>query len=1120
MPSGAGRQQRLLAAWAAVADPALPDELLDSGGLDDAERASRAELREAMLAGFAVQRAAAIPADMLDPADAAVLQGPLSQEIPISQGAGSGWTRCAEAASDLTGGDSGPPPPTAVSAHPADDPEALRACAERVEADGSSAAHEEMELFGQLSRECATLKETAQAAETAMAAQAAALREAHGTIANLVAERDAARGESEELRQLLLATRALGQAEGATRPADRAPWEVAAGAGPARALQRPSGSPRQHRKLVRMLESASGVLRIAKAAVAVAAERTEHASQQAECARALRHKVKHAHRKSNALQREARDAREAAAAEQRSTAAARADLSYMQELFPAPGPLPEQPYVYNAAKGRLGRGSYSPVVAVTDAQGVELAAKLLILRSREYLYLPGREAFAASLLSGFGNAAGLVDIVPAADIVGLPHGALTEAVEAHEPLPGELVHVEEGGQLVAAAVSGVVHDADVAVELRLLDGTSRRVPPRAIYRHSAETHVLGLIMPLFSSGTLHDMARCTPPETARMLCDIGGALRRLKFFGLAHCDLHTKNIFVRRHDGVVRFALGDFGRAAPSSMALIDVDAWSLILCGACTTGMVVTWDNDSEGCIPASKWLDPDHVVFGRIVRWYAGLAQQTGSAEVIDAMLNTLDGVMVRTQDGECDDPYAPLDRLRSTTFAQHPKRWALRPPQRQDPLRAGDRVRARESEGEQWRHGTVTAAGVAATKVRLDGEFKPRVFRLVELSGNLSAGAAVRICHTPAGPWKAGTVHLMVGNRPKVMANGARAAAFFNYVEPVSAGGLGVGDEARVRHSTKEQWRTGAVVAVCNGKARVQLHNPEPGGAPVVHAFKYIEKRRGEDQRARSPQGKKGDSVAGKGKHKVPRPREVAAVADAAVVEDPQCGPGTARESRPPRSPVRRRSRPPADIHGSPVAAAVTGTFFTEGLEVSPEAGPDGAVGSTVLSDEPPPEGGCWVDRGEATATPAGERLPHPPQGPERPHPPQDPNKDRSEALLDADWEHRRRMRESFLEGRDGDAPLEQLPRWLADSHVGDTECAADELLHAFRRGQTARDATRSVPRELSDDPALPSAERLRRERLRTKFLEGRRVMKERMAAFEQLLPDGDSAEGCGTKGDTLA
>eukprot|EP01065_Artemidia_motanka_P028942 TRINITY_DN3475_c1_g2_i1.p1 TRINITY_DN3475_c1_g2~~TRINITY_DN3475_c1_g2_i1.p1 ORF type:complete len:1546 (+),score=597.31 TRINITY_DN3475_c1_g2_i1:79-4638(+) len=144
-------------------------------------------------------------------------------------------------------------------------------------------------------------------------------------------------------------------------------------------------------------------------------------------------------------------------------------------------------------------------------------------------------------------------------------------------------------------------------------------------------------------------------------------------------------------------------------------------------------------------------------------------------------------------------------------------------------GDRVRVRDSERENWRHGEVTRADGDKPQVKVDGQSRAFTWQFVEAvaAAKFKEGDRVRMRDSSATSWQEGKVTgTDAQGRPLVCADGHTRSFTYLHVEAVQAAADGsakvrVGDRVRVRDTSGEQWREGVVTDVrSDGKPLVRV------------------------------------------------------------------------------------------------------------------------------------------------------------------------------------------------------------------------------------------------------------------------------------------------------------
>eukprot|EP01059_Diplonema_ambulator_P010854 TRINITY_DN2087_c0_g3_i1.p1 TRINITY_DN2087_c0_g3~~TRINITY_DN2087_c0_g3_i1.p1 ORF type:complete len:296 (+),score=59.68 TRINITY_DN2087_c0_g3_i1:40-888(+) len=181
----------------------------------------------------------------------------------------------------------------------------------------------------------------------------------------------------------------------------------------------------------------------------------------------------------------------------------------------------------------------------------------------------------------------------------------------------------------------------------------------------------------------------------------------------------------------------------------------------------------------------------------------------------------------------------------------------------LAAGDKVRVRDSEKEDWKTGTVIEMRGDKPVVKLDGQTRGFTWAHFEplgdapgekkpappaagaaAAGKLAAGDKVRVRDSEKEDWKAGTITEMRGDKPVVKLEGQTRGFTWTFIEPApggsddkgkadaksaapsSQGKIAAGDKVRVRDNEKEDWKMGTVTEMRGDKAVVKLEGQSRG------------------------------------------------------------------------------------------------------------------------------------------------------------------------------------------------------------------------------------------------------------------------------------------------------
>eukprot|EP01062_Namystynia_karyoxenos_P011823 TRINITY_DN14248_c0_g1_i3.p1 TRINITY_DN14248_c0_g1~~TRINITY_DN14248_c0_g1_i3.p1 ORF type:complete len:708 (+),score=128.72 TRINITY_DN14248_c0_g1_i3:101-2125(+) len=252
---------------------------------------------------------------------------------------------------------------------------------------------------------------------------------------------------------------------------------------------------------------------------------------------------------------------------QRATAAGRASLG------PGLGP-----YVFTGQV--LGSGEGGKVYEVADPRGRTYALKALPLRGATDHCPAVSEVALTGITAGHPHIAGLVDLVCAADVEGVPTDDLCALLHAHPPLAGEPVAAYgHAAEIVSVSDGG-------AIARYATTGAQQFVPWSALIRYSAKATTLGIVMERYA-GSLMAHGTLPAPDREQLLVQVACALRFLRAKGFSHCDVHPGNILMASEpDGGHRFVLADLGRCRPASPATIDLDCWALGICGGIASGV------------------------------------------------------------------------------------------------------------------------------------------------------------------------------------------------------------------------------------------------------------------------------------------------------------------------------------------------------------------------------------------------------------------------------------------------------------------------------------------------------------------------------------------------------
>eukprot|EP01062_Namystynia_karyoxenos_P011824 TRINITY_DN14248_c0_g2_i1.p1 TRINITY_DN14248_c0_g2~~TRINITY_DN14248_c0_g2_i1.p1 ORF type:complete len:821 (+),score=179.05 TRINITY_DN14248_c0_g2_i1:109-2463(+) len=334
---------------------------------------------------------------------------------------------------------------------------------------------------------------------------------------------------------------------------------------------------------------------------------------------------------------------------QRATAAGRASLG------PGLGP-------YKCTGSVLGSGEGGTVYEVADPRGHAWALKVLPLRVATD-YPAVSEIALTGIANGHPHIAGLVDLVCAADVEGIPAQDLSALLHAHPPLAGEpvaayghaaeIVSVTGGGAIVRYATTGA----------------EQFVPWSGLTRFSAKATSVGIVMERYNAGSLMAHGTLPAPDRERLLVHIAGALRYLRAKGFSHCDVHPGNILLASEaEGRHRFVLADLGRCQPASPATVDLDCWCLGMCGGIASGVRTGESGElAPGFVPWGLLF----TVSPEVYRCVQNALPPDG--EVSAVIVSLLAGPMGReTNSGGVDpDPLRAVDRLITT---QAPREAAL--------------------------------------------------------------------------------------------------------------------------------------------------------------------------------------------------------------------------------------------------------------------------------------------------------------------------------------------------------------------------------------------------------------------------------------------------------------
>ncbi|KAJ9472224.1 hypothetical protein DIPPA_29000 [Diplonema papillatum] len=162
------------------------------------------------------------------------------------------------------------------------------------------------------------------------------------------------------------------------------------------------------------------------------------------------------------------------------------------------------------------------------------------------------------------------------------------------------------------------------------------------------------------------------------------------------------------------------------------------------------------------------------------------------------------------------------------------------------AGDKLRVRDSEKEDWKTGTVVEMRGAQPVVKLDGQSRGFTWTFWEATsaggvpskpaGELAPGDKVNVRDSAKEEWKAGTVVELRNGKPVVKLDGQSRGFTWTFCEAAggkpaqaaerSPAGYSVGDTVRVRDTDKEDWKTGTVTELRSGKPVVKLDGQSRG------------------------------------------------------------------------------------------------------------------------------------------------------------------------------------------------------------------------------------------------------------------------------------------------------
>jgi len=154
-------------------------------------------------------------------------------------------------------------------------------------------------------------------------------------------------------------------------------------------------------------------------------------------------------------------------------------------------------------------------------------------------------------------------------------------------------------------------------------------------------------------------------------------------------------------------------------------------------------------------------------------------------------------------------------------------------------GERVKVRDRGNEDWREGEVTDEG-QKPKVRVDSA--TRSFQWNHVERLMKKGDRVKVKDTGTAQWRKGQITGYSAGKPLVTVDGQNQGFHFSYVEPdtgtppqtAATGPFKVGEKVRMRDSDKDAWRNGEVTGFAGNQPQVRQE-----GLTRSFTYKFVER-----------------------------------------------------------------------------------------------------------------------------------------------------------------------------------------------------------------------------------------------------------------------------------------